>query len=329
MLEQLRPRRAGRPDLGTATALVANTADLLQRSSCWTRASGPRPSWPGPAPPTRRGGDGGARRGRRLGPPWPAPAGGRARRAGGRPRRRDRHAAAAGRAGHPRQCPDDVRRTAAALARSPRRLSWLAPRRPARRVLRDLQHGRDPPHCDPRPDAALAYTTRALALADAGNDVKDRAMARFSAARVHLARGDADPAGRSPSRHCGRAGRPATGSVRPGACCCPRMRPLPPVTRPLPSSSPTGPSRSPGGCPGRTRRRERRSRWPEGWRSGRPARRPRRDRASPPPAREYDGPAERRSLEALAGELGCRRARRWAARPDRTPGSPECALSGR
>ncbi len=45
-------------------------------------------------------------------------------------------------------------------------------------------------------DAALEHTTRALALADAGYDVKDRAMARFSAARVHLARVEPEPAAR-------------------------------------------------------------------------------------------------------------------------------------
>ena len=42
--------------------------------------------------------------------------------------------------------------------------------------------------------AALAHTTRALELADAGDDVKDQAMARFSAARVRLARGEAGSA---------------------------------------------------------------------------------------------------------------------------------------
>ena len=89
--------------------------------------------------------------------------------------------------------------------------------------------------------AALAHTTRALELADAGDDVKDQAMARFSAARVRLARGEAGSAAALAAvalRACRDTG---DRSARPGACCCPRTRRPRARTRPRRSSWPAGP----------------------------------------------------------------------------------------
>jgi len=154
-------------------------------------------------------------------------------------------------------------------------------------------------------DAALAYTTRALALADAGSDVKDRAMARFSAARVHLARGDAEPAGQlavEALRLCRETGDrvgeawclllsadAATAAGNPAAAVELADRAIALAGRLSRPDAGAGAEvalarglAALGDLPGARAAIGRARRLHE----------------------EYDGPAERRSLEALAGELG-------------------------
>ena len=198
VLEQLLGAALAAGDLRTATALVANTADLLQRCELLDESERAATGL------ARAGaGDPAARATAAL-----AEAGVWAQRG-----RHPRVAELADRAAAEGEAIDSyLRLDALATVGSARMMcdqpaAALVALTAARELARTLGHrrgeyaatfGMAEIHRAATGDlaAALEHTGRALALADAGSDSKDRAMARFSAARVHLARSEAEPAGR-------------------------------------------------------------------------------------------------------------------------------------